>query len=234
MRHGAARIAPFSLLVPVFGVSSAALVLGSASPRRTPQPRSWCWGAWPSTCSAAGLPAARNSRWRWISGRSSTGGDPDQGGERASLPLRRRLRRVALRLLRSAEFHADALSLLAIDMATTATNNYADFRTARRREGYNYAEHNALAPTDSAGGKPKPRYWCWSRLRHASAGPWPGGPGWQPSPSALRPFWWGSPTPPGHPISRTPLGEAFSGLAMGFVIPLLAVHVNALDRGWCS
>jgi O-acetylserine/cysteine efflux transporter len=28
MRHGAARIAPFSLLVPVFGVSSAALVLG--------------------------------------------------------------------------------------------------------------------------------------------------------------------------------------------------------------
>jgi O-acetylserine/cysteine efflux transporter len=28
MKHGASRIAPFSLLVPLFGVASAALVLG--------------------------------------------------------------------------------------------------------------------------------------------------------------------------------------------------------------
>ena len=28
MRHGASRIAPFSLMVPVFGIASASLVLG--------------------------------------------------------------------------------------------------------------------------------------------------------------------------------------------------------------
>jgi len=28
MRHGAARVAPFSLMVPVFGVASATIVLG--------------------------------------------------------------------------------------------------------------------------------------------------------------------------------------------------------------
>ncbi len=36
------------------------------------------------------------------------------------------------------------ISLISIDMATTALNNYMDYKRAKRKEGYNYEVHNAI------------------------------------------------------------------------------------------
>src|SRR5690348_6750241 len=37
------------------------------------------------------------------------------------------------------------MSLITFDMATTAINNYVDFKKATKKEGYGYEEHNAMA-----------------------------------------------------------------------------------------
>jgi 1,4-dihydroxy-2-naphthoate octaprenyltransferase len=123
------------------------------------------------------------------------------------------------------------LSLLAIDMATTATNNYADFRTARRREGYNYAEHNALAAYGLGGRETLAAILVLVAVAACFGGTLAWRTGLATFAIGAAAFLVGIAYSAGPiPISRTPLGEAFSGLAMGFVIPLLAVHVNALDR----
>ena len=36
------------------------------------------------------------------------------------------------------------VALLAFDMATTAINNYMDFKRAKKTSGYNYEDHNAI------------------------------------------------------------------------------------------
>lgn len=36
------------------------------------------------------------------------------------------------------------VSLLCFDMATTAINNYLDYKKARKTEGFGYEEHNAI------------------------------------------------------------------------------------------
>jgi len=36
------------------------------------------------------------------------------------------------------------ISLLSFDMVTTALNNYFDYKRARKKEGYNYEQHNAI------------------------------------------------------------------------------------------
>ena len=119
------------------------------------------------------------------------------------------------------------ISMLAFDMFTTALNNYLDWKRARKRHGYNYEKHNAIV-----------RYGMSEKtviliiavlftiavvfgilvFLHAdnmvlllgmacflvgilySAGP--------------------------LPISRTPLGEAFSGFFMGYVLPFIVIYLS--------
>ncbi len=123
-------------------------------------------------------------------------------------------------------------SLLCIDMATTGLNNLMDYRRAIKRNGYGYEVHNVL------GGKQFSEQqaitsvvvlvifavssgillalntdWLVLLIGMASFG--------------VAIFYsWGP-----LPISRTPLGEAFSGFFMGFVIFFLGVYINIYDLG---
>lgn len=119
------------------------------------------------------------------------------------------------------------LSLLLFDMATTGINNYMDFKKARKTDGYGYEVHNAIASYNLS---PKSvlsvifiligisvvlglllvvRTNIIILLLGAlsfligilySSGP--------------------------VPISRTPFGELFSGLCMGFIIVFLSIYIH--------
>lgn len=119
------------------------------------------------------------------------------------------------------------VSLLCIDMATTAVNNYMDFKRAIRREGYGYEIHNAIVKDQVEIDRVKlviltllgiglifglilvwMTDWIVLVLGVISAGigiVYSYGP---------------------VPISRTPLGEVFSGGFMGILIPFLAFYIQ--------
>ena len=122
------------------------------------------------------------------------------------------------------------LSLLCFDMATTAINNYLDYKKAKKTEGFGYEEHNAIVRDNlsefsvlmviiillilAVG---------FGILLYLNTSPvvliigiisfsvgilYTFGP---------------------IPISRMPLGEIFSGFFMGFVILLLSVYIHIID-----
>jgi 1,4-dihydroxy-2-naphthoate octaprenyltransferase len=122
------------------------------------------------------------------------------------------------------------ISMLCFDMFTTALNNYKDYKRAIKREGYNYEVHNAigqyrlkestviitigtlftLATVFGVLTFIRSDIWllilgmmCFGIGILYSAGP--------------------------LPISRTPLGEIFSGGTMGFMIPFLVVYASVFD-----
>lgn len=123
------------------------------------------------------------------------------------------------------------VSLLCIDMATTAINNYQDFKKANKRHGYGYERHNAIVRDNLK--ESTVLFTIFILLAIAitfgillylntdmvvlmlgtisfligilySFGP--------------------------VPISRTPLGEIFSGGFMGLVIPFISTYIHVFDR----
>ena len=127
------------------------------------------------------------------------------------------------------------LSLLAIDMATTAINNYFDYKRAQKKCGYNYEHHNVivrdklgessvvaaiiilLAVAVSVGLllfiRTDPIVLILGAISFCIGILYSFGP---------------------VPISRTPLGEVFSGLFMGCVIVFLSVYAHVYDRNIIS
>ena len=127
------------------------------------------------------------------------------------------------------------LSMIIFDMTTTAINNYMDYAKAVKKEGYGYETHNAIVSYNL---NPKVvRITIYFMLILAAAlglllvkntniivlligavsfvigitysfGP--------------------------IPISRTPFGEIFSGLAMGFIITFLTIYIHIFDLGILS
>lgn len=124
-------------------------------------------------------------------------------------------------------------SLLCIDMATTASNNYMDFRRAVHREGYNYEHHNtlvrdgihlktalgvigALLTLGVVFGLLLVLRTDWIVLMIGvisfgmgllySWGPWP--------------------------VSHGPFGEGISGFFMGFIIVFLTVYIQLPEPYW--
>lgn len=124
------------------------------------------------------------------------------------------------------------ISLLCIDMTTTAINNYQDFKKANKKSGFGFESHNAIV-----------KY----KLRESTViaaiivllitavifgillflntnfivlilGAISFGIGIIYSFGPV-------------PISRTPLGEAFSGGFMGVLIPFIAVYIHVYDQG---
>src|SRR5690554_6496156 len=122
------------------------------------------------------------------------------------------------------------VSLLTFDMATTAINNYLDYKKAKKTEGYGYEKHNAIVRDNLK--ESTVLFVIFSLLAIAVAfgillfvntsitvlvvgvvsftvgvlytfGP--------------------------IPISRMPLGEIFSGFFMGFVILFLSVYIHIVD-----
>jgi 1,4-dihydroxy-2-naphthoate octaprenyltransferase len=119
------------------------------------------------------------------------------------------------------------LSLLCIDMATTAINNYQDYKNANKRHGFGYESHNAIVRDQLS-----------ERSVQVAIGILLAGAGVFGFILFLNTdlivlilgmlsfllailYSYGP-----MPISRTPFGELFSGGFMGFIIPFLAVYIN--------
>jgi len=121
-------------------------------------------------------------------------------------------------------------SLLCIDMATTAINNYMDFKKANKKSGFGYETHNAIVRYNL---KESSVVTVISLLLLTGAG--------LGVVLVLRTnivilligaisFAVGILYSFGPiPISRTHFGEVFSGLFMGLIIPFLAVYIHVYD-----
>ena len=126
-------------------------------------------------------------------------------------------------------------ALLTFDMATTAINNYYDFKKAQKTHGYGYERHNAivrfnlkestvvfiivsLVVTASLCG-----FMLFLNTNYIVLilGMISFGVG------VLYSF---GPVP----ISRMPLGELFSGFFMGFVIPFISTYIHIYDKNIIS
>jgi 1,4-dihydroxy-2-naphthoate octaprenyltransferase len=124
------------------------------------------------------------------------------------------------------------VSLLAIDLATTTTNNYMDYKRAIVKEGYNYERHNAIVAHGLTEKQVKATIFMLltigmlvgfilvlkTDLLVLFIGILSFGVGV---------FYSFGPIP----ISRTPLGELISGLFMGGLIFFLTIYVQAYDLG---
>lgn len=124
------------------------------------------------------------------------------------------------------------IAMLCLDMATTALNNYMDYKKAIKRHGFNYEQHNAMVSHDLDETKVKRLIglmivlagvlglWLFAltdlvvlvlgMVSFASAAAYSWGP---------------------VPISRTPLGELVSGVIMGGVITFISCYIHVFDRG---
>lgn len=123
------------------------------------------------------------------------------------------------------------ISLLAFDMATTAINNYVDYKKAEYTDGHNYVDRNAIVKYGIS--ESTARLTIGSLLAIAVA------MGilltWRTNAVVLLigmvSFAAGVLYTFGPiPLSRMPLGEIFSGFFMGFVILFLAVYIHVYDQ----
>lgn len=123
------------------------------------------------------------------------------------------------------------ISLLSFDMATTAINNYYDYMKAKRKHGYGYEVHNAIVQYHM-----NPRgvaaIIAVLLVLAIGAGLWLFmETGWLLLLLGGLSFAVGILYSFGPlAISRMPLGEIFSGLFMGFVIPFVSVYIHAQDK----
>lgn len=122
------------------------------------------------------------------------------------------------------------LSLLSFDMATTAINNYYDFKKASKKHGYGYETHNAIVHHKL---KESVVVTTIATLLLLAAG---GGIALVTQTGLLVFLLGGLSFLIGIlysfgpiPISRMPLGELFSGLFMGFVIIFISAYIHTDD-----
>lgn len=124
------------------------------------------------------------------------------------------------------------LSMIIFDMTTTAINNYIDYSKAIKKEGYGYEEHNAIVKDKL---NPKSvRILIYAMLivsillglllvKNTNIVVFLlGGVAF-----AIGILYTFGPIP----ISRTPFGEIFSGLAMGYLLTFIAIYIHIYDAG---
>ncbi|WP_334072298.1 MULTISPECIES: 1,4-dihydroxy-2-naphthoate polyprenyltransferase [Paenibacillus] len=132
---------------------------------------------------------------------------------------------------RALHFVLMLLSLLSFDMATTAMNNYFDYKKAAKKDGYGYEVHNAIVRYNMNPGAVVAvivillliatlagiALFLQTGLLVLLLG------GLSFAVGILYSF---GPIP----ISRMPLGEIFSGLFMGFVIIFISAYIHAGEK----
>lgn len=124
------------------------------------------------------------------------------------------------------------VSLLCIDMGTTATNNYMDYRKANRRHGYGYEEHNAIV-RDGLSERAVVTIIVLLFAIAAVFGLWlVARTDWVVLAIGILSCMIGILYSAGPvPISRTLLGELMSGFTMGFFIVFLGAYIHTGDVG---
>ena len=130
-----------------------------------------------------------------------------------------------------ANFILMLVSLLSFDMTTTAINNYIDYKRAKKKSGYGFEVHNAivrdnikqheavaviliLGTTAVVAGI---MLFLNTNIIVLLLGV---------ASFAVGVMYTAGPVP----ISRTPLGEVFSGFFMGFLIPFLSYYIHVIDE----
>ncbi len=123
------------------------------------------------------------------------------------------------------------IAMLLFDMTATATNNYMDYKKAEMKTGFGYEEHNAITKDGLRISTVK---WVILFLLGSATGL-----GillvlytdWLVLLLGMLCFALGLLYSVGPvPISRTPFGELFSGMTMGFLIPFLAAYTQSFDQ----
>ncbi|MBB6216147.1 1,4-dihydroxy-2-naphthoate octaprenyltransferase [Anaerosolibacter carboniphilus] len=123
------------------------------------------------------------------------------------------------------------VSLFCIDMATTAINNYQDFKRANKKHGYGYESHNAMVSHNLKESTALAMIFMLlaiailfgillflnTNILVLVLGVLSFGIGVLYSFGPI-------------PISRTPFGEIFSGGFMGFIIPFIAIYIHVYDQ----
>ncbi|ULO07836.1 1,4-dihydroxy-2-naphthoate polyprenyltransferase [Paenibacillus sp. 19GGS1-52] len=135
------------------------------------------------------------------------------------------------------------VSLLSFDMATTAINNYYDFKKARKTKGYGYETHNAIVHFKLKESVVVATIVILLVLAVGCGIALVAQTGLLVFLLGGLSFLIGILYSFGPiPISRTPLGELFSGLFMGFVIIFISAYIHTDDTvvalliqgGWVS
>lgn len=118
-------------------------------------------------------------------------------------------------------------SLLAIDMTTTAINNFYDYKTARKKEGYGYESHNAMVKHRISDRRALATIVALFLLATGAGIALVAQTGLVVLVLGALSFGVGILYSFGPlPISRMPLGELFSGLFMGFLILFLSAYIH--------
>lgn len=119
------------------------------------------------------------------------------------------------------------ISLLAVDLTTTAVNNYQDHRKAKLKSGYGYEVHNAMVAHDLSVKEALGTIFGLLFVAALSGSLLALRTGWVTLLIGLMAVGVGILYSFGPlSINRTPYGEAVSGFFMGFLIPLLGVNIH--------
>jgi 1,4-dihydroxy-2-naphthoate polyprenyltransferase len=123
------------------------------------------------------------------------------------------------------------ISLICIDMATTAINNYTDYKKAIKKHGFGYESHNAIVKYQLKEGVVISTILTLLAIAmifgvllfiHTN---------WVVLLLGALSFIVGITYTFGPvPISRTPFGEIYSGGFMGLIIPFIAVYIHVYDQ----
>ncbi|MDF2522385.1 MAG: 1,4-dihydroxy-2-naphthoate polyprenyltransferase [Clostridiales bacterium] len=123
-------------------------------------------------------------------------------------------------------------SLICIDMATTAINNYQDFKKANKKSGFGYESHNAIVKFNLSGSTVLATIYILLATAVVFGFLLFLNTNFMVLILGAASFAIGITYSFGPvPISRTPLGEAFSGGFMGFLIPFIAIYIHVFDQG---
>ncbi len=124
------------------------------------------------------------------------------------------------------------VSLVCIDMATTAINNFMDYKRALKKTGYGFETHNAIVQFQLKEKHVQLAIFLLLLIATGSGILLVIHTDWLVLFIGMVSFGVGILYSYGPlPISRTPLGELFSGFFMGFFILFLAVYINIYEEG---
>lgn len=127
------------------------------------------------------------------------------------------------------------VALLAFDMATTAINNYMDFKGAKKTSGYNYETHNAIVKYNLKSSTVLAIIIILLTIAAVSGFVLFLNTNIVVLFLGIMSFMVGILYSFGPvPISRMPLGEIFSGLFMGFIIVFISVYIHVYDQNIVS
>lgn len=126
-------------------------------------------------------------------------------------------------------------SMICIDMATTAINNFMDYKRAIKKDGYNYEEHNAMVKNNLSDTSAIIATLTLLTIAVISGFVLFLNTDWVVLLLGGVSFFVGIIYSFGPiPISRTPLGELFSGVVMGAVILFISIYIHIFNENIVS